>query len=54
MAYLLGFNNNIRCIEMLNQKYNLNESKAFNNNIRCIEIAFVDDKEIIQTCLITT
>ena len=22
---------------------------SFNNNIRCIEIAFVDDKEVIQT-----
>ena len=38
MAYLLGFNNNIRCIEM---KHNLEvrlELTKFNNNIRCIEI----------------
>ena len=38
MAYLLGFNNNIRCIEMLAEALKGKLWLEFNNNIRCIEI----------------
>ena len=39
MAYLLGFNNNIRCIEIIPMLYDNNYDDEFNNNIRCIEIS---------------
>ena len=54
MAYLLGFNNNIRCIEiLLNRRQAVHELK-FNNNIRCIEISeilmnIVEDLRLITT-----
>ena len=38
MAYLLGFNNNIRCIEMYIPNLDRPVPVPFNNNIRCIEI----------------
>ena len=38
MAYLLGFNNNIRCIEIKIKRNKAVKGAAFNNNIRCIEI----------------
>ena len=38
MAYLLGFNNNIRCIEIICMVYDYRHRLTFNNNIRCIEI----------------
>ena len=38
MAYLLGFNNNIRCIEIDTDFQGNNGAPMFNNNIRCIEI----------------
>ena len=38
MAYLLGFNNNIRCIEIIKKDEEFSDSYAFNNNIRCIEM----------------
>ena len=38
MAYLLGFNNNIRCIEMLYLNSFYQGNSKFNNNIRCIEM----------------
>ena len=38
MAYLLGFNNNIRCIEISCEYQLLYPKKLFNNNIRCIEM----------------
>ena len=38
MAYLLGFNNNIRCIEIGYVFYYDYVDPKFNNNIRCIEI----------------
>ena len=41
MAYLLGFNNNIRCIEIKEKNARLKKPSAFNNNIRCIEIGYV-------------
>ncbi len=37
MAYLLGFNNNIRCIEIMKWMTAIC-NETFNNNIRCIEI----------------
>ena len=43
MAYLLGFNNNIRCIEMQDYKQDRFFAFLFNNNIRCIEIPFEQD-----------
>ena len=39
MAYLLGFNNNIRCIEIQEMSNTSAQRSVFNNNIRCIEIA---------------
>ena len=42
MAYLLGFNNNIRCIEIIKKDEEFSDSYAFNNNIRCIEISYVN------------
>ena len=33
-----GFNNNIRCIEMVHRAYAQIGWNEFNNNIRCIEI----------------
>ena len=41
MAYLLGFNNNIRCIEMRLARGDTVDQGTFNNNIRCIEITFL-------------
>ena len=41
MAYLLGFNNNIRCIEIPINAGVPTKPPAFNNNIRCIEITFL-------------
>ena len=41
MAYLLGFNNNIRCIEINNFNHKYGCPIMFNNNIRCIEIGYV-------------
>ena len=38
MAYLLGFNNNIRCIEIQLYELDARGGTRFNNNIRCIEI----------------
>ena len=38
MAYLLGFNNNIRCIEIPINAGVPTKPPAFNNNIRCIEM----------------
>ena len=38
MAYLLGFNNNIRCIEIQGVNRMWSRETRFNNNIRCIEI----------------
>ncbi len=37
MAYLLGFNNNIRCIETQLYELDARGGTRFNNNIRCIE-----------------
>ena len=34
----LAFNNNMRCIEIEEQKQNYPASNWFNNNMRCIEI----------------
>ena len=41
MAYLLGFNNNIRCIEIKPYKFEELKPNMFNNNIRCIEISMI-------------
>ena len=54
MAYLLGFNNNIRCIEIGTDSDVLNVGAGFNNNIRCIEIdigswSFTYDPGLITT-----
>ena len=38
MAYLLGFNKNIRCIEIAPQTGDVVKITRFNKNIRCIEI----------------
>ena len=44
MAYLLGFNNNIRCIEIAVEVLNSILISMFNNNIRCIEIIKKDEE----------
>ena len=48
MAYLLGFNNNIRCIEIVVQQSGTNTTTAFNNNIRCIEITPISVNQVVQ------
>ena len=54
MAYLLGFNNNIRCIEMEPKKDPNKKGGKFNNNIRCIEMRSVADLQKAGLSLITT
>ncbi len=54
MAYLLGFNNNIRCIEIEIPYSNVVYDYTFNNNIRCIEILASAAEKAIRASLITT
>ena len=54
MAYLLGFNNNIRCIEIVEICYSKSGGDRFNNNIRCIEIKNKITDTEAEACLITT
>ena len=54
MAYLLGFNNNIRCIEMTTLDVYTSLENEFNNNIRCIEMHYSKSGFAKKTGLITT
>ena len=48
------FNNNIRCIEINFGSSFMFFDFEFNNNIRCIEMYYLDNKDEIYKCLITT
>ena len=54
MAYLLGFNNNIRCIEIYLRLVDLFVRPGFNNNIRCIEMFDTVYLTVLPKRLITT
>ena len=54
MAYLLGFNNNIRCIEIYGNVKYLYSYDTFNNNIRCIEMSVTILPITASRSLITT
>ena len=54
VAYLLGFNNNIRCIETKLEVCIYGQNEGFNNNIRCIETYFDEDDIKVGESLITT
>ena len=54
MAYLLGFNNNIRCIEIDFSDYAELDERMFNNNIRCIEMLASYNLVTLHVRLITT
>ena len=49
-----SFNNNIRCIEILDLGLLFIYLVSFNNNIRCIEILFQKHSITRLFCLITT